>query len=172
MLLGALSAVTALLTAACSSSPGPSPLGDGGTPGTQCTRQSGGQPVTLGLYTLDNRSTLPVVISSVSLPKSARGLRMTKAWLVPIYHDLKNGDWDVIGVGWPYPPTTQPNWPRRRPAPGAVIKPGQDLNLVFGLIRTTNSAGRSPGPEVTYTAKGNIYTLSEQTGLVVAAKCF
>src|SRR4029077_1536967 len=47
VLLGALSATTALL-AACSSSQGP--LGNGGTQGQQCFPGRQGQPVTLGLY--------------------------------------------------------------------------------------------------------------------------
>jgi hypothetical protein len=88
---------------------------------------------------------------------------------VPIYHDPKTGNSELIGVGWPYPPTSQPAWPQRRPAIGAVIKPGQNLNLVFGLIRTTGSSGRSDGPVVGYTANGSQYTIHEAVSLLLAA---
>jgi hypothetical protein len=161
--------VTAALLAACSSSP--PPLGNGGTAGQQCMTYRQGEPVTTGLYDLDNAGTPPVTVQSVALPSSAHGLRMTMSWLVPIYHDPKNGDFDDVGVGFPYPPTTAPEWGRRRPAAGGVIKPGQTFNLVFGLTRTSARAGRSGGPVITYTAGGNSYTLSEVTSLVVAGKC-
>jgi hypothetical protein len=60
----------------------------------------------------------------------------TKAWLMPIYHDVKEGNWDVAGVAFPYPPTKWPEWSHRQSAIGAVIRPGQDLNLIFGMTRT------------------------------------
>jgi hypothetical protein len=166
VLLGALSATAALL-AACSSSPGP--LGSGGTQGQQCFPGRPGEPVTLGLYTLQNSGASTATITSVSLPTGASGLKMTRAWVVPIYHDPKTGNLELIGVGWPYPPTSQPTWPQRRPAVGAVIKPGQDLNLVFGLIRTTSHDGRSDGPVIAYTANGSTYTMKEAVSLLAAA---
>ena len=166
MLLGALSATAALL-AACSSSPGP--LGNGGTPGQQCFPGRQGEPVTLGLYTLQNNGTSAATINSVRLPSDARGLKMTKAWVVPIYHDPKTGNLELIGVGWPYPPTSQPTWPQRSPAAGAIVKPGQDLNLVFGLIRTTGGNGRSDGPVIVYTVNGSSYTIHEAVSLLLAA---
>jgi hypothetical protein len=166
MLLGALSA-TALL-AACSSGPGP--LGDGGTDGQQCMSFPKGQPVTTGLYDLTNNGSSPVTIQSVRLP-GVGGLTMTKTWLVPIYHDPKNGNWVDVGVGVAYPPVTAPEWIHRKPAIGGVIKPGQDLNLVFGLTRTTAKDGTSNGPAITYTAGGSSYTVSEKTSLVVSAAC-
>lgn len=168
MLLGALAAVTALL-AGCSSSPGP--LGSGGTDGTQCATYREGQPVTIGLYVFQNAGTSPVTVQSVSLPSDAHGLRMTSAWLVPMYHDPKNGNTDTIGVGWPYPPSTRPMWPQRRPAVAGVVGPGQTLNLVFGLIRTSAHNGTSAGPTVVYTANGNTYTMQMAVSLVASANC-
>jgi hypothetical protein len=165
-MLGALSATAALLPA-CSSSPGP--LGTGGTPGQTCMPWRQGQPVTVGLYDLDNSDTSPVTVKSITLP-SAHGLTMTKAWLVPIYHDPKNGNYVVLGVGAAYPPTTAPEWRHREPAVGAVIHPHQDLNIVFGLIRTSARNGRSDGPATTYTAGGSTWTVKEQVSLVVAAR--
>ncbi len=95
---------------------------------------------------------------------------MTKAWLLP----LDNGV-NVVGVGWPYPPANtaavRAAWAQRKPAVGGVIRPGQHLLLVFGLIRTTARAGKSDGPVIVYTSGGNSFTLAEQVSLVVAPKC-
>jgi hypothetical protein len=167
LLLGALSATTALL-AACSSSL-PPPLGDGGIPGVQCVTARESQPTTNGLYDMENSGTSPVTVQSISLG-SPHGLTMTRAWLVPILF-TKSGGFTLIGVGLPYPPTTSEEWSERQPAKGAVIGPGQDLNLVFGLIRTTTKDGTSAGPVIVYTANGNSYTLQEQTDLIVSKNC-
>lgn len=168
MLLGALSIAAALLAASCSSS-SPGPLGLGGT-GSACVPYREGAPVTFGLFDLHNSGSSPVTVQSLRLP-AANGLRMTSAWLVPFYFDKKDGNTDTIGVGWAYPPATRPEWPQRRPAIGAVIKPGQDLNLVFGLIRTTPRNGTSDGPAIVYTSNGNTYTMQEGINLTVSPDC-
>lgn len=167
-LLGALSA--AALLAACSSDP-VGPLGSGGVKGAQCSLARIGVPITMGIYELHNTGTSTVTVQNVTLP-GASGLTMTKAWLVPIGQTSGGGTIDV-GAGWPYPPSftalVRAVWAQRRPAVGAAIKPGQDLNLVFGLTRTMGSVGKSDGPAITYTAAGSTYTVQEKTGLVVAA---
>jgi hypothetical protein len=170
VLLGALP-VAASLLAACSSSPGP--LGTGGTGGTQCISYREGSPVTMGLYVLENTGTIPATVTGISLPPDAHGLTMTSAWLVPIYHDLKNGNHVAVGVGWDYPPPVKqnPQWPQRRPAIGGTVKPGQDLNLVFGLVRTTAKDGASGGPVVTYRAGGNSYTMQMAVRMIVSPRC-
>ena len=179
-MIGAVSLTRALsaaaLLAACSST-GTGPLGDGGTPGEQCMGFPQGRPVTTGIYDLRNTGTAAVTIQSVTLP-GAHGLRKTKAWLVPIGHtpgQANNGGGILVGAGWPYPPSftalVRSVWAKRRPAVGATIKPGQDLNLVFGLTRTTAKAGKSDGPAIWYTASGSSYTVNEKTSLVVAARC-
>jgi hypothetical protein len=171
-MLGALS--VAALLASCSSGPGP--LGDGGTPGQQCMGFKGfsrGTPLTTGIYELDNTGTVAAAVQSVTLP-DAHGLRMTKAWLVPIWQAGHGGTLEV-GAGWAYPPNfskaARYQWARRVPAVGATIKPGHGLNLVFGLIWAGGRAGTSPGPVIAYTAGGSSYTVAEQTTLEVAAKC-
>ncbi len=68
----------------------------------------------MGLYDLDNRGPFPVTLLSLHLD-SPYGLTMTRAWLVPIFHDLKNGNWDLVGVQ-DYPPATWPEWRYRCPA--------------------------------------------------------
>lgn len=127
----------------------------------------------MGIYELDNTGTSPVTVQSVTLPAAHR-LTMTKAWLVPIGHTGNGGTIDV-GAGWPYPPSftalVRSVWAQRRPAVGATIKPRQDLNLVFGLIRTTGSVGKSDGPAIAYTAGRSTYAVQEQTNLIVAANC-
>jgi hypothetical protein len=167
LVLGVLSATAALL-AACSTGPGP--LGDGGSQGTQCTPWREGVPVAMGFYDLENSGTSPVKVQSVSLG-SPHGLKITsKAWLMPIYHDIKEGNWHVAGVVFRYPPTKWPEWSHREAARGAVMRPGQDLNLIFAMTRTWTRDGRSDGPVVTYLANGGSYTLQERTGLILAAK--
>lgn len=161
-MLGALLATAALLSA-CST--GPAPLGDGGTPAQQCVPARQGQTITMGIYDLDVESgTSPVTVQSVRLG-SPHGLKMTKAWVTPIFANTP-----LIGTAL-WPPPASPAWAQRKPAEGAVIKPGQDLNLVFGLTRTTARAGRSDGPVIVYTANGNTYMLAENVSLVVARKC-
>jgi hypothetical protein len=67
---------------------------------------------------------------------------------------------------------TSPLWAHRVPASGAVIEPGEDLNLVFGLLRTTAADGSSDGPMVVYTAGSSTYTLREKLSLALArTKC-
>jgi hypothetical protein len=163
LLLGALLATAAPL-AACSTGPGP--LGDGGTEGTQCVPGRQGHPLTMGIYSLDNQGSSPVTVHSVTLP-ARRGMTMTKLWLTPIFHTP--GHWELIGTVAVYPPGSSPEWAKRQPVSGAVIRPGEDLNLVFGLTRTGAGWGKSDGPLVTYSAGSNTYTVQEQTDLVVAA---
>jgi hypothetical protein len=171
-MLGALSA--AVLLASCSSDPGP--LGDGGTPGQQCMGFQGfspGTPLTTGIYELDNAGTAAATIQGVTLA-GAHGLRMTKAWLVPI-GQASNGNSMLVGAGWAYPPNfsklVRYQWARRVPAVGATIKPGHGLNLVFGLIWAGGRAGTSPGPVIAYSAGGSSYTVSEQVTLEIATRC-
>ncbi len=177
LLAGTLCAVAASLSA-CSGQPAVGPLGNGGTAGQQCISGPRDQPLTVGLYSLRNTGTTPATIDSVRLPPAALGLVMTRAWLTPIYHN------DELGVGWDYPLTAPSSnravqgwkavaleWARRRPAVGAVIRPGQWLTLVFGLTRTRDHAGRSGGPVIVYTVSGNSYTIHEAVTLLILPTC-
>jgi hypothetical protein len=134
------------------------------------------QPTGVGLYDLKNSGSSPVTLKSVTLG-SPHGLTITRAWLTPIYYNA--GQELLIGVGWPWPLSLSRGegsapvrwaWARRKPAVEAIIKPHQDLNLVFGLTRTTTRNGYSGGPVIAYTANGSTYTVREQTTLEVAAK--
>jgi hypothetical protein len=120
----------------------------------------------MALFTLDNQGTAPVTVRSVSLA-DAHGMAMTEAWIEPL-----NTSGPQLGVGQPYPPVTYPLWADRVPAAGAVIRPSQDLQLVFGVFRTTAADGSSYGPMIVYTAGSTTYTLREQISLAVArTKC-
>jgi hypothetical protein len=73
---------------------------------------------------------------------------MTKTWLMPIL--VTRGHDELFGLAYPYP-LHPVEWPKRFPAIGAVLKPGQDLNLVFGLTMTSqrnasSNRRRSPIP--------------------------
>lgn len=126
-----------------------------------------GKPVNMGLFDLNNHGTAPVTVRRVSLP-DAHGMAMTEAWLVPA-----KTSGPQLGVGTAYPPATYPLWADRVPAVGAVIRPGQNLQLEFGVLRTTAADGSSGGPVVVYTAGRTTYTLREQVSLAVAhTRCF
>lgn len=181
-LAGGLAAAT-LLATSCVAGPGPL-TGDGGT-GVQCSPSPQGRPVTQGFYELDNAGSTPVTVISVKLPPDAKGLAMTRTvWLVPIVitGNGKRTGTLIMGLGMPWPPTqgrlslanssrTWPTWRYRKPAIGGTIRPHQDLNLVFGLTRTTATPGTATGPVVTYTAGGSMYTLAENFGQELAANC-
>jgi hypothetical protein len=94
-------------------------------------------------------------------------MAMTEAWLVPV-----NTSGPQLGVGLAHPPVMYPLWPDRVPAAGAAIRPGQDLQLAFGVLRTTAADGSSDGPMIVYTDGRATYTLREQVSLAVArTKC-
>jgi hypothetical protein len=159
--LGALSATTALLAVGCSSSPPDGPLGDGGAPGLQCAYGVKGHTDTIG-YPLENRSSSPVTITSITVP-AARGLKMTRAFVVPIQH--RPGQYQAIGELTVWPPASDPVWAHRHAIPGAAVPAGATLNLIFGLTQTTGKVGRADGPLITYSSDGNSYTIQEQTAL-------
>lgn len=164
-MLGALPAVAALLVG-CSGAGGPPPLGNGGGEGRTCAlAPQVGTPVLMGLFELVNHGTDPVTVRSVSLP-AAHGMAMTEAWLVP-----RDGG-PNLGVGFPYPPVTSRLWAHRVPASDAVIEPGEDLNLAFGMLRTTAADGSSDGPMIVYTSGRTTYALRERLSLALArTKC-
>jgi hypothetical protein len=123
----------------------------------------------LGDYDLHNSGNQNVTIISATLPGVHR-LTVTRAWVVPVYHDPKNGNWLLIGTAhWP---PGGPQWPQRRPAIGAVIRPGHDLNLVFGLTRTSGTEGHSGGAIVTYSSGGAQYVFHGSIAYMVAQDCF
>jgi hypothetical protein len=168
-LLGALLATAALL-AACSSDGPPPPLQTGGFAadgGGICAPGALGQKITDGYVLLYNSSTSPVTVTSVKLPPSSRGLAISKAWLTPQW---KSPSGSLNYAGDPdYPPITWGAWPQRQQIPGAVIRPHQTLNLIFGAWRTAPRIGRTVGPVITYTSSGDTYALQEHFGFVLVA---
>jgi hypothetical protein len=168
LLLGAPLVVAALLAGCSSPDPSPNgPLGDGGTPGQQCEPAATGQWDAMGIFDLHNASHSPVTITGFTLPH-LHGLRVTSAWLTPIGYSGKTEE--LIGTAR-WPPITDAVWAHRFPLIGAVIKPGRDYNLVFGLAHTGVKYGTSDGPKISYTSGGSKYTVSEQTTLAVATNC-
>jgi hypothetical protein len=166
-----LLAAAAVLLAGCSSGSGSGPIASGGT-GSQCLAAGVGKLVTVGSYDLHNTGKSPAKITGIRLPHN-HGLRVTSAWLTPILTD-SNGDQDEIGVGYSWPPSfdklARKEWAQRVPLIGAVVKPGQDPNLSFGVART-GARGTADGPLVTYTSDGHTYTASFPFAIVVAARC-
>ena len=158
--LGALPLAAALLVG-CSSSAGP--LGQHFDQGQQCIPGTQGRTVTMGFFEVHNHGSSTVKLTGITLPK-IHGMVMTQTWLMPIL--VTPGHDELVGLAYPYPPHWV-EWPRRVPAIGAMLKPGQDLNLVFGLTMTSrHNAGSNP-PRITYTADGNSYTVNYGTTILM-----
>ena len=164
VLLPVLSATTVLLASACSSGGGIGPLSGAGGQATECFPALKDRTVTDGLDVLQNSGKIPATVRKVTLTNPHGVAMTTRAWLVPIWHT--QGDYDAIGDGFPYPPVTWGTWKRRQPAIGGVIRPGQSLNLVFGIKRTARTA-RSGPTAIVYTAGGATYALTESTSTVM-----
>jgi hypothetical protein len=149
-------------------SDGPGPLGNGGSPGGVCAPIAYAHPLTMGITVLKNSGSAPATITSVTLA-NPHDLTMLKPFVTP---------WDgpLLGVR-PYPPTgpdTQ-SWALRKPAVGSAIAPHGAKALVFGVLPTGHSTGRSRGAKVEYSAGGNSYTYQDRTSFEVRvkpARCF
>lgn len=160
----------AVFLTGCSSGPIPD---NGGF--SACAPAATGKLVVIGVYDLHNTGSSPVKITAINVA-AIHGLRMTSAWLTPILRDPRNGDWEEIGMGFPYPPSftklAREEWRLRQPLIGATIKPRQDLNLVFGVARTGTQPGRLNGLLITYTSGWMIsYTVTDSGALELAARC-
>ena len=157
--IGGLAGGLALLVAGCGPS-GPPPLGDpaNGDSGLQCTP---GKTLADGFYTLQNMSDQTVTVTGVRLVGGA-GQKMTSpAYLMPIY--------GTALLGLDYWPVRWPTWKDRKRVP-AAIAPHVTTNLVFAQTRT-NDHPDSATIQVSYTAGGSSYTMTEVTRVLVAVKC-
>ena len=164
-MLGAL-LVTAALVGTFSPSTGP--LGKSGAGGEECAPDQPGHWVAVA-DAVENFGSTPVMILSVRPPADARNVRMSRAWIVPIYHDAKTGNFDLAEPG-------VPTWNQRQPAVGAVIRPAKGpaeaVTLEYGVMRTTTAtAGRSDPPVIVYKADGTTFTVQQGFDLVLADNC-
>ena len=164
-----LAAVAALVTAVLLSvglsqrHSGPPPLGTGNVgPGLQCEGSDIRQPVTMGIFALTNSSDEKVTLASVRLAGGEGQKMASPAFLAPIVHTT------LLGAQ-PWPPAGAA-WRRRRLAAGAAIAPHVTTNLVFAQTRTSTRT-RSAAVQITYTAGGTGYTLTEAVRVLVAADC-
>jgi hypothetical protein len=131
-----------------------------------------GELAAAGFWTVEDSGKSPVTFTGFSIRK-AHGLRVTKAWLVPIAH--ADGEYLLIGDGGRWPPhdgsVAKGQWAQRVPLVGGVLKPGQERNLVFGAAWTAGRYGITAGPALSYRSGGRAYTVNEQAGLAVAGNC-
>ncbi len=151
--------VTVGVLASCSSG-GPPPLGASATvsSGLQCTP---GKTLADGFYTLQNMSDETVTVTGVRLIGGSGQKITSPAYLMPIYHTALPG-LDSWPLHWP-------TWKDRRRVP-ATIAPHTMTNLVFAQTRTSDH----PKPvtaQVSYTAGGNNYTMTQSAQVLVAVKC-
>jgi len=165
VMLGAL-LVTAALVGTFSPSTGP--LGKSGAGGEECAPDQPGHWVAVA-DAVENFGSTPVMILSVRPPADARNVRMSRAWIVPIYHDPKTGNFELAEPG-------VPTWNQRQPAVGAVIRPAKGpaeaVTLEYGVMRTTTAtAGRSDPPVITYKADGTTFAVQQGWSVVLGDQC-
>jgi hypothetical protein len=142
---------------------GPPPLGTGNVgAGLQCEGSDIRQPVTMGIFALTNGSNETVTVASVHLAGGEGQKMASPAFLAPIAHTT------LLGAQ-PWPPSGAA-WRERRLAAGATIPPRATTNLVFAQTRTSSHT-RSAAVQVSYTAGGIGYTLTEAVRVLVAADC-
>ena len=113
-------------------------------------------------------------IQSVHLPPGAHGIRKTEAWLVPNSYDPGthvHSQGVAWGFPWPVTVSIVPTWNKRRPAIGAVIRPGETMNVDLGLTRTSAKTARLGGAVIVCTADGSTYTQQENVSIELADKC-
>jgi hypothetical protein len=142
---------------------GPPPLGNpanwGG--GLDCAP---GTTLADGFYALENDSGETVTITSVRLIGGPGQAMTSGAYLTP----AGPGHGPLIGLAdWP---PTAPQWKQRKPAVGGTIEPHTWGNLVFAQTRTSDHP-KPAEPEITYTAGGASYTLTERFQTLVAVNC-
>jgi len=130
--------------------------------GQQCVSQPPDKRVTMGLFNLKDYGNSSVTVASVTLA-NVHGLAIGRAWLAPII------GLETIGVTLNWPPTGRA-WAQRIPADGAVIKPRQELNLVFPVWRTTSETSTA-NVAIACTSKGNRYVLTEGFRLKIVTNC-
>jgi hypothetical protein len=142
---------------------GPPPLGTGNNgAGLQCESADIAQPVTMGIFALENGSNETVTVASVRLV-GGKGQKMTSpAYLVPIDNTT------LLGAQ-PWPPGGAA-WKLRKLAAGRTIAPHATTNLVFAQEWTTSHT-RSAAVQVAYTASGSSYSLTEAVQVLVTANC-
>jgi hypothetical protein len=169
--VGALLATAALL-GAFSVGPGPLSYPFRGTLG-ECAPDRPGQWISMG-SDLHNHGSSLVTIQSVSLPADARGIRMTRAWLVPNYVDPKTGnhiEGGAFGFPWPLTVKIWRTWDQRQQAAGAVIRPGEMTSLAFGVTRTSAKTSLSGGVVIVYSAGGSTWAQLSDVSFVLADTC-
>jgi hypothetical protein len=172
-----LALLTILAIAGCSSVPGSSTVGVLGTTPTAgfgcvpMTQQ--GHPyhwVVDGWDELQNKGNSPATITKVELT-GAHGVTLTKARVAPI---IRHGSGTVLVGVMPGGPDSRDGMTavaKSQPAVGAVIKPGQTLNLLLWL--QVPNGGRIGPPQVTYTddAGSHVWTSGSQYGFAPGLTC-
>lgn len=170
----AVALILGVLTAACTrTDAGPptitsvtadGPLGSQPPGARLCTRAGPGNALTLGIDALQNKSTKPITINSVSL-QGEDGLTLGEASLMPIVNRTLLGNYPT------YPPArayTIPGWTSRRLIPGAQMQPQEQVNLVAEL-RLSSQMGTAKYLQVSYQQNNKQYAYRTGTMLVILA---
>lgn len=117
----------------------------------------------MGDFVLKNSGQTPVTVDAVTLTDD-HGLAQGKPWLVPVIETQA-----LIGVA--YWPPDRTAWNRRIAADRAVVKPGEELNLVPEVWRIRNPSGVA-NITIRYSSSGTSYSLTEGWSVEVAHRCF
>lgn len=156
-----------LLATSCSSN---SAIQEGGplaTSGvsTTCLPLSEDGIATFGLEVLANTGAVAVILSAVSADEASE-LRVQEASIVPIV------DQTLVGTQLTFPPVLEPSrWEQRIPAIGAVIQPGESVNLVVGVQRLSGEAGTTDGLDVSYSVGNDSFIRRSENRLELRESC-
>ena len=167
-----LTAVSGLL-AGCSLLPGGTdmdgPVSLHGDSGEICMPSNGPGQYALRMDVLNNTSSEPATIRSVSLV-APEGVELADAYVMGIT------DMTLVGVqAWPPSLSVQdPTWKARVPAPGATVPAGarNTTNLVLHLVTAPGGTGTLAAHRVSYEAGGRPYRTQTTMGVVIREKCF
>lgn len=161
--MAALIALAGAAITGCSGAQTDGPLLLGGEPGALCVPAAAGQSVGVGEVLSVASDSPAVTISAVEL-SGAEHVSEGEAYLVPM-----DGANAVMSM---YPDDPPKNWSERTAAAGATISPGETVNLLTLIERTSNDPSGLDSITVVYTAgNGTQYEARSTTEVDLADDC-
>jgi len=165
----ALCAVTVL--SACGGN-GPStagPLGPRGLLNRTCIPRDAGPQITFGTNVITNTGGAPIEMEAVQLTHPA-DITLDEAMIVSLGQST-----ELVGLREGFPPVEMnaalaANWQRRRLLAGALIQPGETVNVVV-LLTMIGPEGSSQGFQYSYRVGRRRYRLLDRSEIEVRQRC-